>query len=86
MMILFILDACFGLSTIMRHKEFSAELFFVYFNILVMNVFNLTQFHLYFWFVNLILKILAKVVKNKWLSLLIEFLNKILNVIWIKFD
>jgi hypothetical protein len=55
MMLIFILDASFGIRAIMLHKEVSMELFLVYFNILVMNVFNLTQFHLYYWIVYRIL-------------------------------
>ncbi len=85
-MIVFILDASTGLLAIMKHKEFSVDLSLVYFNILVMNVFNMTQLHLYFWILSKILIYIARLFENKWISKLIDYLFKILNVVWMKFD
>ncbi len=42
LMIIFILDTSVGLKVIMSHKSINEHLILVYFNILIMNVYNMT--------------------------------------------
>jgi hypothetical protein len=68
MIMIFLVDACVNLSVIMKSKEYNLELIFVFFNILVMNVFNMTQFHLFFWTASLISKKIAHKLNNRYFS------------------
>ena len=85
-MCLYIIDAVAGIKVLMKINTFDLDLLLLYFNILVMNVFNLTQFHLFFWMAKSVFNIMVKIFRNKFFDWIYEKINLILNIVWIKFD